>query len=178
MLSPSRAASDSAARAMDARWEAAVAGFAAPPDRRLRVIAIAALVHRDHVLLAEGHDTVKDETFFRPLGGEVEFGEQATDAVRREFVEETGLAIEVTAPLGVIENLFTYQGQPGHEIVFEFVARLADGAPPPGLAAIEATEGGATFVAKWLPLAEVIAGVHRVYPDALPQRLAGWVNEL
>ena len=151
---------------------------AAPRVQRLRVIAIAALVHRDHVLLAEGHDSVKGETFYRPLGGEVEFGERASEAVKRELAEETGLAIDVVAPLGVVENLFTFEGQPGHEVVFEFVARIADGVERPGLAAIEAREGDATFVAKWLPLAEVIAGVHRVYPDALPQRLAGWVNGL
>ena len=36
----------------------------------------------------------------------------------------------------------------------------------------------APFEAVWLPLAEVLAGVHRVYPDALTERLAGWVNRL
>jgi ADP-ribose pyrophosphatase YjhB (NUDIX family) len=147
-------------------------------ERRLRVIAIAALVHRDHVLLAEGHDPVKGETFYRPLGGGVEFGERAAEAVVREFVEETGFEIEIVDSLGVVENLFIYHGQPGHEVVFEFVARFAEGAAPPELATVEATEGAATFVAKWLPLAEVLAGVHRVYPDALPERLAAWVNRL
>ena len=149
-----------------------------PRDRRLRVIAIAALVHGDHVLLAEGHDPVKGETFYRPLGGEVEFGERAADAVVREFREETGLEVELVDSVGVVENLFTYRGQPGHEVVFEFVARFRDGAGPSDLSPVEANESGDTFIAKWLPLAEVVAGLHRVYPDALPERLAAWVNRL
>ena len=149
-----------------------------PSVQRLRVIAIAALVHRDHVLLAEGHDLVKGETFYRPLGGEVEFGERAADAVVREFREETGLEIEPLDSLGAIENLFTYHGQPGHEVVFEFVARFRDGTEPPKLRTVEATESGNTFLAKWLPLAEVVASAYRVYPDALPERLAAWTNRL
>jgi len=147
-------------------------------ERRIRVIAIAALVHRDHVLLAEGHDPVKGETFYRPLGGGVEFGERAAEAVVREFVEETGFEIEIVDSLGVVENLFIYRGQPGHEVVFEFAARFSEGAAPPELATVEAIEGAETFLAKWLPMAEVLAGVHRVYPDALPERLAAWVNRL
>lgn len=155
-----------------------MAEHAAPRERRLRVIAIAVLVHCDHVLLAEGYDHVKQERFYRPLGGEVEFGERAAETVARELREETGIAVEVTDSLGAVENLFTYQGQPGHEVVFEYVARVRPGGPEVALTPIEAVEGEARFVARWLPLAEVLAGAHRVYPDALPERLAEWVNRL
>ena len=146
--------------------------------RRLRVIAIAALVHRDQLLLTEGFDPVKDEHFYRPLGGEVEFGELAADTARRELLEETGLAVEITHALGIVENLFTYLGEPGHELVFEFVARLADGTAVQSLEPIMAREGDATFTAAWLPLPEVLGGMHRVYPDGLPERLAQWLNRL
>ncbi len=155
-----------------------MAEHAAPRDQRLRVIAIAAIVHQDHVLLAEGHDSVKDETFYRALGGEVEFGETASEAAIRELREETGRAIEVVASLGVVENLFTLEGQPGHEVVFEFVARFTDRDGPEPLATIEADEAGSRFLAKWLPLAEVLAGSHRLYPDGVTGRLAAWVNTL
>jgi ADP-ribose pyrophosphatase YjhB (NUDIX family) len=155
-----------------------MAEHAAVRDQRLRVIAIAMIVQHDHVLLAEGHDSVKDETFYRALGGEVEFGETASEAVIRELDEETGRPLEVVASLSVVENLFTLEGQPGHEVVFEFVARFTDDDGPDPLATIEADEGGFTFVAKWLPLAEVLAGTHRIYPDGVTGRLAEWVNTL
>lgn len=149
-----------------------------PPQRRLRVIAIGVLVYHDHLLCARGHDSVKDETFYRPLGGEVEFGERAKDAVVREFREEIGRDVEVVEPLGTVENIFTLRGESGHEVVLEFIVRFAPGHEPPDLEPLTAVEGDAPFEAIWLPLAEVLAGVHRVYPDALTERLAGWVNRL
>jgi ADP-ribose pyrophosphatase YjhB (NUDIX family) len=155
-----------------------MAEHAAVRDQRLRVIAIAMIVQHDQVLLAEGHDSVKGETFYRALGGEVEFGETASEAVIRELDEETARPIEVVASLGVVENLFTLEGQPGHEVVFEFVARFTDDDGSDPLATIEADEGGFKFVAKWLSLAEVLAGTHRIYPDNIHERLAEWVNTL
>ena len=144
----------------------------------MRAIAIGVLLFRDHVLCARGHDSVKDQTFHRPLGGTIEFGEPAADAVVREFREELGRDVEVVESLGVVENLFTLEGGQGHEVVFEFVVRFAPGHEPPDLEPLTAVEGDATFEADWLPLAEVLAGTHRVYPDALPERLAAWVNRL
>ena len=136
------------------------------------------MVFRDHVLAAAGFDEAKGERFFRPLGGEVEFGEAAADAAMRELREEVGRGIEVRAALGVVENRFTYRDAPGHEVVFEFIAAFAAGEEPSTLDPIECREGDATFTARWLPLAEVLAGAHRIYPDGLPNRIAAWVNAL
>ncbi len=63
-------------------------------------------------------------TFHRPAGGGIEFGERASRTLEREFLEEYGLAITVGRHLGALENLFTYAGQPGHEIVLVFDAQL------------------------------------------------------
>ena len=128
------------------------------------------------MLLAEGHDAVKGETFYRGLGGEIEFGETAADAVVREFQEELGREIRVRDRLGVIENRFTLQGEPGHEVVFEFLVEFAPGEAPDGYEPLTADEGGYPFTARWLPLAEVLAGAWRVYPEGVPERLAGWLN--
>lgn len=133
---------------------------------------------RDHVLCAEGYDEVKQQRFYRPLGGEVEFGEAAAAAAVRELHEETGRAVQVRHALGAVENRFTYRGSPGHEVAFEFIAEFAPGAEPDTLDPIECIEGEARFTARWLPLAEVLGGTYRVYPDGLPDRLAGWVNTL
>ena len=147
-----------------------------PAPRRLRPLALALVLHRDHLLCAEGHDRVKGETFYRALGGEIEFGERAAEAAAREILEETGRRVERLDPLGVVENLFTFDGAPGHEIAFEFIARFAPGDEPDDLSPIDCHEGEHTFTARWLPLAEVLAGAHRIYPDELPARLADWVN--
>ena len=94
---------------------------------QIRPLAVAVVRHKNKILAMEGYDSVKQETFYRLIGGGIEFGEKAEDTVVREFREELGLDIKVTRFLGTSENIFTYEGKPGHEIVLffeaEFVAR-------------------------------------------------------
>ena len=153
-------------------------GGIGPPVARVRALALALVLDRDHALLAEGVDSVTGEHFLRPLGGEIEFGERARAAAARELREEIQREIRVGALLGVTENLFAYRGGPGHEIVFEFLAEWSPGSAPADLAPLVAREGGQTFWARWVPLAEILGGMHRVYPEGLPGRLAAWLNTI
>jgi ADP-ribose pyrophosphatase YjhB (NUDIX family) len=56
----------------------------------------------------------------RPLGGSVEFGESAEDAVIREFKEEIDVEVSILAGPMVLENVFFHDGQRRHEILFIF----------------------------------------------------------
>ncbi|MEX2081522.1 MAG: NUDIX domain-containing protein, partial [Dehalococcoidia bacterium] len=67
------------------------------------------------MLVFRGYDAVKEQAFYRPLGGGIEFGETAEEAVIREMREEIGAETRVMRHLMTVENLFTYEGQPGHE---------------------------------------------------------------
>jgi ADP-ribose pyrophosphatase YjhB (NUDIX family) len=95
---------------------------------RIRVIAIAVISRPSDgaLLVYDGYDTVKRELYHRPLGGGIEFGETAEAGVRRELHEELGVQLENVALLGFLENLFTCDGRPGHQIVAVFSARLAN----------------------------------------------------
>ena len=86
------------------------------------------LVRRDDgaILVAPGFDPVKKQRFYRPLGGGIEFGERAEDAARREMQEELGAEMTDLRLLGTFENLFTFLGQPGHELVWLYEARFTD----------------------------------------------------
>jgi ADP-ribose pyrophosphatase YjhB (NUDIX family) len=64
--------------------------------------------------------------FHRPLGGHVEFGEYAIETIHREFAEEIGQRLTGVRLLGVLENIFQWDGAPAHEIVFVFRAAFAD----------------------------------------------------
>lgn len=92
----------------------------------VRVLAICVFRDADRILVAHGFDVAKGEHFVRPLGGQVEFGERAADAVRREIREELQAEIDQAQLLGVLENLFVYGGAPGHEIVFVFDAKFRE----------------------------------------------------
>ena len=150
-----------------------------PPEApRPRVLALGLLLYRDHVLLAEAQDAKKDERFYRLIGGGVDFGERAVDAVVREHLEEFGLRVEVLALLGVVENLFEFEGRPGHEVVFEYVLRFAPGAEVADLQPLQTLEGETPQVGHWVPLAEALGGLYALKPDGLEARLAEWVNTL
>src|SRR3990170_6464584 len=95
-------------------------------EDRIRPIALCLFRRRDDILVFEGVDTVKPEVFYRPLGGGIHFGERAEDAARREIREEVGAEITNLHLLGVVENLFTHQGAPGHEVVFLFEGDLTE----------------------------------------------------
>lgn len=89
---------------------------------RIRVTALGLLRRPDgRILLERASDRSTGQVFYRALGGGVEFGETAADALQREFAEELGLAIDVGQQMGVFENIFVYEGKQGHEIVFVHV---------------------------------------------------------
>jgi 8-oxo-dGTP pyrophosphatase MutT (NUDIX family) len=93
---------------------------------RIRAIAICLFRKGDHVFVPELYDPLKKQIFYRPLGGAIEFGERSHEAVVRELREEIGAEVTGLRYLGTIENIFTYNGQKGHEIVQVYEGELAD----------------------------------------------------
>ncbi|HBV01099.1 MAG TPA: NUDIX hydrolase [Candidatus Taylorbacteria bacterium] len=92
------------------------------------IIVKAMLIVRngDKLLFSRGFDDVKKQAFLRPLGGHVEFGEKGEETIRREMQEELGCAAKDVKFLSIIENLFTYNGKRGHEIILVYMGNLAD----------------------------------------------------
>jgi ADP-ribose pyrophosphatase YjhB (NUDIX family) len=122
------------------------------------------------LLVAPGYDPVKQQLFYRPLGGEIDFGEKAADAARREIREELGAKIEDVRLLGVFENIFTFVGKQGHELVWLFEARFAD----PSFYdrdVVTADEHGAAFEVHWVPAQRFVSGEAPLYPDGLTEML-------
>ena len=92
----------------------------------IRNLAVGLPVRDGYVLVLNGTDAVKAEEFHRAIGGGIEFGETAEEALRREFAEELGVELQAVNLLGVLENIFEYEGQAGHEIVHVFQVESAD----------------------------------------------------
>ena len=136
---------------------------------KIRPLAIGIFRRDDRILVCEGYDPIKQQTFYRPLGGGIEFGEQAAETVVRELREEIGAEMINPRYLGTLENLFTYNGKPGHEIVLVFAGELTD----PSLYERETwighdgLPGGEEFKVVWKPLADFAAGQAPLYPDGL-----------
>ncbi len=92
----------------------------------IRNIAVGLPVRDGHILVLDGTDFVKDQSFHRAIGGGIEFGETAEQALRREFLEELAVSLQGIRLLGVLENIFEYEGRPGHEIIHVFSVESTD----------------------------------------------------
>ena len=92
----------------------------------VRASVLCAFKNNGKILISEGYDPVKNETFHRLLGGGIEFGERSDIALKREITEELGAEIEGLRYLGTIENIFTWEGKEGHEILLIYNAKFAD----------------------------------------------------
>jgi len=91
---------------------------------KAKAFAVIVNEERSHLLVFEGHDSVRDLTFHRLLGGHIEFGERAQDTVVREIREEIGLDLAEPRLLGVLESIFEHEGRSGHEVVFVYEGRV------------------------------------------------------
>jgi 8-oxo-dGTP pyrophosphatase MutT (NUDIX family) len=140
---------------------------------RIRPITIGVFLNEDRLFVFEAYDPVKHETFYRPLGGGIEFGERSRDCLAREMREEMGAEITDLVYLGMIENIFTFNAQLGHEIVLVYQARFVD--PhfyQVNVAQCEEVDAASPpFLGMWKPVSEFRAGRAPLYPTGLLELL-------
>ena len=81
---------------------------------------------RDGTLLVSEEANPSGKLLHRPLGGHVEFGEDALDTIHREFQEEIGQALTAVQLAGVLDSILDWGGSTQHEVIFIFTAAFAD----------------------------------------------------
>ena len=138
----------------------------------IRPIAICVFHHAGRILAAEGYDPLKKQAFYRSLGGGIEFGEHSAAAIERELAEELGVAVVDLRYLGAIENVFTYDGKTGHEIVMVYDGAFVDRSlyEQPFIEGVE--DDGLSFRAVWVKLADCAdSAAPPVYPTGLVELL-------
>ena len=134
-------------------------------EGRIRASTICVIRHGDRILAAPGYAGSKG-VFYRPLGGEINFGEHSRQAIRRELREE--IQVDITEPryLGVIENFYTLFDVPQHELVIIYEAELVDSSLYE-VPSMQGDEGGRAFRVEWVSLSEFTEGRASLFPDGL-----------
>lgn len=94
--------------------------------KEIRPLALGLAIKNNKLLVEEGFDNTKNETFYRCLGGGIEFLEKSSDALKREFQEEIDAQILVKDFLGISENIFTYRGKNAHELILFYSIEIPD----------------------------------------------------
>jgi 8-oxo-dGTP pyrophosphatase MutT (NUDIX family) len=134
----------------------------------IRPVALCIVRRADALLVYEGYDPTKRQTFYRPLGGGILFGEHSSAAAVRELREELGTDLLAPEYIGTLENLFVYDGSPGHEIIQLYEGRLGDPSlyAQEELAALESD--GTRYRVRWMPLASFAGDdAPPLYPEGL-----------
>ena len=130
--------------------------------KEIRPIALGLAIKNNKLLVSEGFDKVKNETFYRCLGGGIEFLEKSSDALKREFKEEIGVNIIIKDFLGVSENIFTYKGKNAHELILFYSIDISDDNYQEEYKVID--DHGET-IAKWIDIQEFKNKSKILYPE-------------
>jgi 8-oxo-dGTP pyrophosphatase MutT (NUDIX family) len=140
---------------------------------QIRPIAICVFLKDRKILVAESYDPVKAETFYRPLGGGIEFGEHSSETICRELTEEVNLEVhqESLRYLGTIENIFMFNGTQGHEIVMIYDGMLKQSSAYQQAVILGKEANGEEFRAVWKDLSEFQEGKSILYPTGLIELL-------
>jgi ADP-ribose pyrophosphatase YjhB (NUDIX family) len=96
-----------------------------------------------HAVSLSAPTTENPAGYHRLIGGSVETGESHREAIVREVAEELGATIRELTYVARIENIFTENGVPGHEIVFLYSGRLD---PQPATVDASLTESDGTVL--------------------------------
>ena len=130
--------------------------------KEIRPIALGLAIKNNKLLVSEGFDKVKNETFYRCLGGGIEFLEKSEEALKREFLEEINISITVKDFLGISENIFTYQGKKAHELILFYSIEISDENYQEEYKVID--DHGET-IAKWINIDEFKNKNKILYPE-------------
>ncbi|MEI2580727.1 NUDIX hydrolase [Scytonema sp. PRP1] len=130
----------------------------------IRVLALGLIRDGNRIFVSQGYDPVKQQTFYRAMGGGVDFGETSLEALKREFQEEIQAELTNIRYLGCLENIFTFNGQSGHEIIQLFESDFVD---PKfyQLDKLDFSEGERQKTALWVDVNRFKSGELRLVPE-------------
>jgi 8-oxo-dGTP pyrophosphatase MutT (NUDIX family) len=93
---------------------------------KIRVKVLGLIRNSNQIFVCEGYDSVKQQTYYRALGGSIDFGEDSLSALKREFQEEIQAELTNVKYLGCIESIFTFEARQSHEILQVYECDFAD----------------------------------------------------
>lgn len=94
--------------------------------QRVKPKAVCVFRWEDKIFVSEGYDSKLGQTFYRPIGGSIEFGEQGQDTIIREVMEEIKVVVDDVRYIGLLENIFVFEGKAGHELMLIYDGHFVD----------------------------------------------------
>lgn len=132
--------------------------------KEIRPVVLGIARNGNKILVSEGHDKVKNQVFYRCLGGGIEFLEKSDVALKREYKEELGIDIAVGEFLGIAENIFNFQGNDAHELVLFYNIKLKDEDIKERYRILDEEDDGDTY---WIDIDEFKNKEKILYPEQI-----------
>lgn len=136
-------------------------------EAKVRAKAIALIRNKNKIFVGFSNSKTKKEDFYTLLGGGIEPGEKGAETVIREFQEEAGLGIEKPHFLGLLENIFEWEGRPDHEIVLVYEATFKDKSIYGKKMIVRYDDQNKEKVALWKPIEFFKNPKNKLYPNGL-----------
>ena len=102
-----------------------------------------------------------------PVGGGIEFGETSEQAAVRETLEEINAVVTNLRFMGVIENMFSYEGQDYHEHIFAYEGDFEDQSLYDQEEIYGKEGSGWEFVCRWIDIDFLKSGEVLFYPTQI-----------
>lgn len=135
--------------------------------KEIRPVALGIAVRDGKLLASKGYDEVKKVHFYRAIGGGIEFLEKSDEALKREFMEEINANVTVDEFLGISENIFTFNGKQGHELIFLYRVILDES----DYKEVYFEEGDTNFPIEWVDIENFKSGKAIIYPTLITKYL-------
>ena len=132
-------------------------------DNKVRPIAISIIRKDNKILVYKRQNDFTNEKFYRLVGGCVEFSEEASVALKREFMEELSVEIEDIKLLSTFESIFIFNNRQMHEIVFLYKSKFKN-KNLYNQDEFIGVEGEVKFNAVWKPVSDFISNKETLYP--------------
>ena len=115
---------------------------------RINIRTAGIIIHNNKVSLH--HNT--NHPYYALIGGRVQFSENSSDAIKREFEEETGYEVYVKKHLTTIENFYSYKNKIVYEIEFLYELEFVDDNLKDIIETIDNKEGKEYLKYEWVDL--------------------------
>jgi 8-oxo-dGTP pyrophosphatase MutT (NUDIX family) len=135
-------------------------------NARIKNKAICVFKNEYKILVSEYFNPENGDTYYRPIGGNIEFGESSGSALKREINEEIGAEISNLQLLDTVENIYFNKGKTSHEILFIYEADFIN-QDLYNQDVIEAIEDDRTFDVIWKNISDFVFGDCVLYPKKL-----------
>tara|TARA_Y100001970_G_C14253839_1_gene873673 strand:- start:2271 stop:2690 length:420 start_codon:yes stop_codon:yes gene_type:complete len=121
---------------------------------RIQCISHGLAIYKNKILVYKVTDCVNKKSFFRLIGGHIDFGESGEEALKREFKEEINQDIRIIRKLDTFENIFFYNGKDMHEFISLFQIKFKNESIYHQKGILGNEGPNRTFIADWVPIEE------------------------